>query len=76
MYHKYTTQDRLSSQTITNVELEAYYYEKLNELIRDKNMSSKFDINFLQENLDCTIHVEVLRNEKVTTADLQFHQTV
>ncbi len=75
MYHKYTTQDRLSSQTITNVELEAYYYEKLNELIRDKNMSSKFDINFLQENLDCTIHVEVLRNEKVTTADLQFHQT-
>ena len=74
MYHKYTTQDRLSSQTITNVELEAYYYEKLNELIRDKNMSSKFDINFLQENLDCTIHVEVLRNEKVTTADLQFHQ--
>ncbi len=75
MYHKYTTQDRLSSQTITNVELEAYYYEKLNEFIRDKNMSSKFDINFLQENLDCTIHVEVLRNEKVTTADLQFHQT-
>jgi hypothetical protein len=75
MYHKYTTQDRLSSQTITNVELEAYYYEKLNELIRDKNMSSKFDIIFLQENLDCTIHVEVLRNEKVTTADLQFHQT-
>jgi len=70
MYHKYTTQDRLSSQTITNVELEAYYYEKLNELIRDKNMSSKFDINFLQENLDCTIHVEVLRTEKVTTADL------
>ncbi len=31
MYHKYTTQDRLSSQTITNVELEAYYYDKIND---------------------------------------------
>ncbi len=65
MYHKYTTQDRLSSQTITNVELEAYYYDKINELIRNKNMSSKFDINFLKENLDCTIHIEVHVHEKV-----------
>ena len=66
MHHKYTKLDRLTSITMTNFELESYYYEKLNDVIRNKNASNKFDIEHMQNNLDCTIHVEVHRGERVS----------
>lgn len=66
IYHKYTNIDRLSSMTISNRELEGYYYEKLNELVSNHNVSLKYNIEYLRNNLDCTIHIQVHPKERIS----------
>jgi len=67
IHHKYTNVERLTSMTIDNEKLEEYYYSKLNELIAtQKNVSQRYNIEYLKKNLDCTIHVEVHRGEQVS----------
>ena len=64
IYHKYTNVDRLTSMTISNAELEAYYFQKLSDIANQANYSMS-SIDHLRKNLDCTIHVEVHPNEKI-----------
>ena len=52
---------------MTNGDVEAHYYNKINTLIRNRESFEKpFDMKYLKKNLDCTIHIEVERKEKVT----------
>jgi hypothetical protein len=67
MYYSPSHFNKNSSFTLTNNEIETYYYRLLNDVIRNEVNLSKISssLNYLKNNIDCTVYIEVEKTQKV-----------
>lgn len=70
MYYTPHHFNKNSSFMLSSNEIETFYFNQLNDLIRNEVNISKIstDLNHFKSNIDCTVYIEVDKNQKVVNS--------